>query len=74
MSAIKRAPLIEWDTSSDWLGSTNLLLELLWLARRGQWVWARNRRPLILGGGRLWYDGPIWSLHLGWVSVSLSVQ
>lgn len=70
----KKPPVAEWHAEFDVLGTHGLVGELIWLARNGDWSWARNTMPLIFGGGRFWYDGPHWFLHLGWWSVSLEVR
>jgi hypothetical protein len=50
-----------------------LLGELGWLIRHGQWHFGWNWPKLIFGGvGRDWYDGPIWFGHFGFFSVSLT--
>lgn len=69
-----KIPRAEWHAEFDALGTSSLIGELIWMARHGSWCCARNTRPLLFGGGRGWYDGPYWFLHLGWWSVSLWVE
>lgn len=74
----KRIPLAEWEWwwefNFERPYSRNTFREIRWLIRHGVWMISRNTRPLIFGAGRIWYDGPIWFLHIGWLSISLSTS
>jgi hypothetical protein len=43
----------------------------LWLVVHGRWHW-RWHSDWRLGAGKEWYDGPIYYLNAGFLSVSLA--
>lgn len=53
-------------------GWKNMIRELLWLLRHGQWDAGWNWPELVFGVGRTWYDGPIWFANFGVWSFSLA--
>lgn len=62
----------EFDQAGNIGGARNMLGEFLWFVRNGSWCWGVNWPDMIVGAGRLWYDGPHWFAHFGPIGVSLS--